>query len=415
MNVILSIGLLIFTGFIFGELAEKVRLPKISGYILAGIVLNPDLLGIMSDKFVEQTDPLLTMALSVITFSIGGTLLKSNLKSAGKPVLFLTLYESLSAFLFVFLFMFFSFYFFIHIFQSVYIIIASSLILASLASPTDPSATLAVIYEYKAKGVVSSTVLEIAAFDDIVGIIVYTLATAFATYFLGKTDIHFSHVFVEMGRNIGGAILVGTVIGFLFNFLVKIFKNESDGSLIVITLGLILLTYGIADYFKFETLLSTMALGAIVVNMNPLANNIFKLIERYTDELIFVIFFSLSGLHLQLSSLTGSFLIIAIFIISRAIGKFTGIYVGAVQFKSDPKVKKYTAGGLLPQGGIVIGLALLLTKNEVYHAISSLIIGIVIGATLIHEIMGPVFSKMSLKKAGELNQDYYLIKNHKIK
>ena len=403
MNIILSIGLLIFTGFIFGELANKVRLPKISGYILAGILLNPDLLGIMSNKFVEHTDPLLTIALSVITFSIGGTLSKSDLKSAGKTVLFLTLYEALSAFLFVFLFMFFSFYFFIHIFQSVYVILALSLVLASLASPTDPSATLAVIHQYKAKGIVSNSVLNIAAFDDITGIIIYTLATAFATYFLGDTNIQFSYVFVEMGRNIGGGILVGIVIGFLFNFLVKLLKNESDGSLIVVTLGLVLLTYGIADYFKFETLLSTMTLGAIVVNLNPLATNIFKLIERYTDELIFVIFFSLSGLHLQLSSLTGSFLIIAIFIVARALGKFTGIYVGAVQFKTDPKIKKYTAGGLIPQGGIVIGLALLLMKNEVYHSISSLVIGIVIGATLIHEITGPIFSRMSLKKAGEIN------------
>lgn len=402
MNVILSIGLLIFTGFIFGELANKVRLPKISGYILAGILLNPDLFGIMSSKFVEHTDPLLTIALSVITFSIGGTLSKSDLKSAGKTVLFLTLYEALSAFLFVFLFMFFSFYFFIHIFQSVYVILAISLILASLASPTDPSATLAVIHEYKAKGIVSNTVLNIAAFDDITGIIIYTLATVFASYFMGQTDIHFSHVFVVLGRNIGGGILVGIVIGFIFNFLVKIFRNESDGSLIVISIGLILLTYGIADYFKFETLLATMTLGVVVVNLNPFATNIFKLIERYTDELIFVIFFSLSGLHLQLSSLTGSFLIIAIFIVARALGKFTGIYVGAVQFKTDQKIKKYTAGGLIPQGGIVIGLALLLMKNDVYHSISSLIVGIVIGATLIHEITGPIFSRMSLKKAGEI-------------
>ena len=327
MNVILSIGLLIFTGFIFGELAKKVGLPKISGYILAGILLNPDVLSIMSDKFVEHTDPLLTISLSVITFSIGGTLSKSDLKSAGKTVLFLTLYEALSSFFFVLLFMFFSFYFLFPEFQSIYVILVLSLVLASLAFPTDPSATLAVIHEYNAKGIVCNSMLKIAAFDDITGIIIYTLATTFAAYFMGDSNIQFSHVFVEMGRNIGGAILIGIAVGLLFNFLVKLFKNESDGSLIVITLGLILLTYGIADYFKFETLLSTMAFGAVVVNMNPMATNIFKLIERYTDELIFVIFFSLSGLHLQLSSLSGSISIIAIFIIARVLGNFQSIYL----------------------------------------------------------------------------------------
>jgi Kef-type K+ transport system membrane component KefB len=402
MNMILSIGILIFAGFILGELADKVKLPKISGYILAGILLNPDVLGIMSRQFVDHTDSLLTISLSLITFSIGGSLSYSKIKATGKTILFLTLYESLFAFIFVFLLMFLSLYFFIHIFSSVYVIIAVSLVLASLAAPTDPSATLAVIYEYRAKGVVSSAMLEIAAFDDLTGIIIFTLASGFATSLLGDAPMEPSHILIELGQGIGGALLVGAVIGIVFNFIEKLFDIKSDGTLIVITFGLILLCYGVSDYFGFESMLSTMALGAVVVNFNPLSDKIFKLIERYTDELIFVIFFSLSGLHLELSSITGSFLLIFIFIVARIAGKFTGIYTGSVQFNANPKIKKYAAGGLVPQGGIVIGLALLLTKNPVYHHVSSMIIGIVIGAALIHEISGPVFSKFSLKKAGEL-------------
>jgi Kef-type K+ transport system membrane component KefB len=95
MNVILSTGVLICTGYILGEIAEKIRLPKISGYILAGILLNPDLLGIMSGQFVDQTGPLLTISLSVITFSIGGTLSAGKLKKTGKTMLILMLFESL--------------------------------------------------------------------------------------------------------------------------------------------------------------------------------------------------------------------------------------------------------------------------------------------------------------------------------
>ena len=196
---------------------------------------------------------------------------------------------------------------------------------------------------------------------------------------------------------------MGGIIGIVFNFIEKLFDIKSDGTLIVITFGLILLSYGISEFFGFESMLSTMALGAVVVNFNTLSNKIFKLIERYTDEMIFVIFFSLSGLHLQLSSMTGSFLLILIFILGRFLGKFTGIYTGSVQFNANPKIKKYAAGGLVPQGGIVIGLALLLTKNPVYHDVSSMIIGLVISAALIHEITGPIFSRLSLKKAGELS------------
>ena len=280
---------------------------------------------------------------------------------------------------------------------------AISLVIASLAAPTDPSATLAVIHEYKAKGEVSSTMLEIAAFDDIVGIIIYTLVIAFAAFFLGKTDIEFSRTLLELGQSIGGAIVIGGIIGFIFNLITKIFKKQAEGSLIVLTFGLILLSYGISEYLGFESLLSTIALGVVVTNFNPLSEKIFLLIERYTDELIFVIFFTLSGLHLQLSSITGSYGLIITYIIARMIGKFIGIYSGSIIFNANSKIKKYTVGGLIPQGGIVIGLALLLTKDPVFEETASIIIGVVVGAALIYEIIGPILSRLSLKKAGELN------------
>jgi Kef-type K+ transport system membrane component KefB len=110
----------------------------------------------------------------------------------------------------------------------------------------------------------------------------------------------------------------------------------------------------------------------------------------------------MSGLHLQLSSISGSYLLIVIYIVARIIGKYSGIYVGAKILHADAKIKKFTAGGLIPQGGIVIGLALLLTKDPIYKESASLIMGVVIGAALIHEIIGPIISKLSLKKAGEL-------------
>jgi len=404
MNIIFSVGILIFTGFIFGELAVKAKLPKISGYILAGILLNPDLLGIMSSQFVEHTNPLISISLSFITFSIGGSLSYANLKATGRKIIILTLYESLFAFFVVFLLIFFSLNYFIHVFNSVTVIIVISLILASLAAPTDPSATLAVTHEYKAKGIVSSSMMEIAAFDDITGIIIYTLASVLSSSFLGGNDIEFTKLLIELSKNIGGAVIIGAIIGFMFNYIVKVFRKETDGTLIVLTFGLVLLSYGISDYLGFEALLSSMALGVVVTNWNPAAERILKLIDRYTDELIFVIFFTLSGLHMQLSSISGNSLLILIYIIGRAIGKFSGIYIGSIHTKANPKVKKYAAGGLIPQGGIVIGLALLLVKDPMYKDIASTIIGIVIAAALVNEISGPVFSKFSLIKAGEIKK-----------
>lgn len=404
MNIILSTGILIFSAFILGELAELIKLPKISGYILAGILLNPDLFNIVNENFVKNTDPLLTISLSLITFSIGGALTKEKIKKTGKSMLSLMAFESLFAFIFVFIFISLSLWLLLDVLQSINMILLVSLILASLAAPTDPSATLAVIHEYEAKGKVSSSMLEIAAFDDIAGIIIFTLITAFAGLIAGQSGAEPGHSLLELVRDIAGAIFLGVIIGLLFNYMVKLFEKESEGSLIVLTLSVVLLCYGLAEYFNFEAMLSTMTLGIIVTNFNPLSDKIFTLIERYTDELIFVIFFSLSGLHLQLSSIGGSAIIIAIFVFARAVGKYTGIYSGSVALKTDEKVKKYAAGGLIPQGGIVIGMALLLAKEQAFSEVSSIIIGIVIGAALIHEIIGPVTSRYSLMKAGEIEK-----------
>jgi Kef-type K+ transport system membrane component KefB len=274
--------------------------------------------------------------------------------------------------------------------------------LASLAAPTDPSATLAVTREYKAKGSVTSAILGIAAFDDIMGIILYTLTLTIAGYFLGTSHVSFSQSVLDLSEEIGGAVLIGIVFGILFNNIVHVFRHESEGALIVIILASLLLCFGLTHLFKFDELLSTMTLGVVVVNFNRQQEKIFKLIERYTDELIFVIFFTLSGMHLDLSALSGSVLLIVVFIIARALGKFTGIYTATSVLDAPQKVKKYTTGGLLPQGGIVIGLALMLSKEAAFIDYSSLIVGIVIGASVIHELLGPVFSKFALKKAGEI-------------
>lgn len=402
MNIILSVGVLVFTGFLFGEIANKLKLPKISGYIFAGLLLNPSVTGFISSDFTEHTDPLLTVALSLIVFSIGGALTLEKMREKGKKVLILTAFESVFAFLAVFVVLAGCLFLFFPQYDTSSVIIAVSLLLASLAAPTDPSATLAVIHEYKAKGEVSDTMLEIAAFDDIAGIIIYTLATAIAAVLLGSTDVSATQTTLSLMLHVGGAIGVGVVIGFLFNWILETFQNREEGTLIVVTFGMILVTYGLAEMLGLESLLATIAMGTTIANVSSLAKDIFKLIERYTDELIFVVFFTLSGLHLDFSAISGSYTLIFIYIIARAVGKFSGIYTGAVILKESDRIRKYAAGGLIPQGGIVIGLALLLAKNELYQEHANTIVGVVIGAALLHEIVGPLMSRMALKNANEI-------------
>ena len=407
MESLLVVGIIIFTGFILGEILSKIKLPKVTGYILAGVLLNPQLFHIIPTDFTNHTDVITNIALSFITFSVGGTLLYKRIKKLGKGIVFITLFEAEIAFLVVFLGLLVLTPFFLPITGATWftVFIPLALLLGSLASPTDPSATLAVAHEYKAKGDVSSTIMGVAAFDDALGIINYSLAISIAGILVLNESFSIASSLIHPLIVIIGAILLGLAIGFVFNVVTRVLKKETEGAFIVIILCFLLLCYGIASVLGVDELLATMTMGAFVVNFNPMREKIFKILERYTEELIFVLFFTLSGMHLNFSVLSTSYLLIIFFVLFRTMGKITGTVLGASLAQSSRTIRKYTAGGLIPQGGIVIGLALLIKQNDAFDAISDLIIGIIIGATIIHELIGPVVSKTVLTKAGEIDHE----------
>jgi Kef-type K+ transport system membrane component KefB len=403
MQPILIIGIIILSGFVVGELCTRLGLPKVTGYILAGLILNPNLTHFIPESFIGHTTLVTNIALSFITFSVGGTLLFSKIRSLGKSIILITVFEAEFAFLLVAIFFLLLGPVVVSLpgITLVSFFIPLSLLLASLASPTDPSATLAVEHEYRAKGKVTSTIMGVAAFDDIFGIINFSLAVSVADICILHQPFGI-HSIAQPFSKIFGAIIIGCGFGFFLNILSQIIKKETEGVLITIIIGLLALCYGIAGVLGVDTLLSTMTMGIFVVNFNQKREKIFKILERYTEELIFVLFFTISAMHLNFSVLISNYLLIIFFVVFRALGKFTGTIAGGKISNSTSIVQKYTAGGLIPQGGIVIGLALVVRQNPAFSSISDIIINVIIGATIIHEISGPIICKFALKRAGEI-------------
>jgi Kef-type K+ transport system membrane component KefB len=400
----LLVGIIIFTGFVFGEIATKIKLPKVTGYIVAGLLLNPNLFNFVPQNFLVHTDLVTNIALSFITFSVGGTLFFPHIRRLGKGILYMTIFEAEFAFLVV-IFGFLAITpLFIHLPNATWytVFIPMSLLIGSLASPTDPTATLAVIHEYKARGDVSSTIMGIAAFDDALGIINYSLAIAIARVFILHKGFNIYASFVNPVFVIAGAVLCGAAFGFILNMITQLIKKETEGVYIVVIIALLSLCFGVAKLVGIDELLATMTMGIIVVNYNPKRQTIFKILERYTEELIFVLFFTISGMHLKFSVLATYYMLILLFVLFRTIGKISGVMLGAVVSHSREKIRKYTAGGLIPQGGIVIGLALMIKQISAFETISDIIISTIIGATVIHELVGPISSEIALKKAGEI-------------
>jgi len=404
MPSILIIGIIIFVGFLCGEVLKRMGLPKMTGYILGGVLLNPGLFKIVPYDFVDHTDLITNISLSFITFSVGGTLLISKIKKLGKTILSITFFEAELAFLMVFVGFLCLAPFLTNIQDATMLstFIPLSLLIACLASPTDPSATLAVVHEYKAKGEVSSTIMGVAAFDDVLGIVNYSFATVVSIALITHQPLDMATSILNPGIMIGGAVILGITLGIAFNFFTNLFNKETEGALIVVIFALLFICFGLAKYLQFDELLATMSMGIIVVNFNRHSRKIFTMLERYTEEFIFVLFFTLSGMHLKFAVLPQAAILIFTFFILRTIGKVLGTYTGAVLSTASVKVRHYTAGGLIPQGGIVVGLALLMQQEAAFSDISELIMSVIIGATIIHEFVGPITAKIALKKAKEI-------------
>ena len=404
MASVLIIGIIISTGFIFGKIAEKIKLPKVTGYILAGILLNPRVSGFMPEDFVRHTDLITNISLSFITFSIGGTLLYSHIKKLGKSIISITICEAEFAFLSIALGFMAVAPFFIHVPNSGWLItiVPLSILVGSLGAPTDPTPMLAIMHEYKAKGNVTTTILGAAAFDDALGLINYSLAIVIAKVLITHTSFDFKFTLVTPLAIIAGSLILGIFFGFIFNITSRFAKGEPGGVFIVLIFGLLSLCFGLATLLKLDELLATMTMGIIVVNFNPERDKIFNMLRLYAEEIIFVLFFTLSAMHLDFSILKTYFILVIFFAIFRTAGKVLGVLIGAGIGNSPKEVKKYTAGGLISHGGIVIGMALLIKQNPAFDSISDIILSVIIGATVIHELIGPICAEFALKKAKEI-------------
>jgi Kef-type K+ transport system membrane component KefB len=404
MPPILIVGIVILVGFLCGEALKALGLPKVTGYILGGVLLNPGLFNIVPADFIEHSGLITNISLSFITFSVGGTLSFGKLRKLGRVIFSVTIFEAEMAFLLVFAGFLLFLPFLVHMPNATLsaTFIPAALLLGCLASPTDPSASLAVVHEYKAEGEVASTVLGAAAFDDALGIINYSFATVVAALLVVHGPLDLSGAAFRTFVAIGGAVLLGIVLGSLFNMFINFFNRETEGALIVAIFAVLFICFGLAKVLEFDELLSTMTMGVVVVNYNRLSEKIFSMIERYTEEFIFVLFFTLSGMHLNFSTLSQAALPILLFFILRTTGKSLGAWGGAVISGADAKVRRYVWGGLLPQGGIVVGLALLIQGHAAFSGFADLVLNVVIGATIVHEFIGPISSKIALSKAGEI-------------
>jgi Kef-type K+ transport system membrane component KefB len=406
VNGILATGLAIILGYVLGEVVRKIGLPRVSGYIVAGLLLNPKITGFVSSGFVDSMGTATDFSLAILTFAIGGTLAFASLKDLGKKIIFIALGEAQLSALLVTAGCLATLPFLLPEIGGFWTVIAPlAILLGALASPTDPSATLAVVRQYKAKGMVTFSIMASAALDDALGILNYSLAVVVAMV-LVTHHLEGIGTILEPLIAIGGAAGMGAATGLAFRYVPKWLRGENDGLQIALLLGLLGLCYGVSAVLEFDQLLATMIMGMTIVNTSRQSerHHIFHLLEESIEPIVFIVFFTISGMLLDVAVLIQYFPVVLVFVLFRSIGKLVGANVGARLGKASRNVQRYTGWGLIPQGGIVIGLALLLQQEPVLAPISHILLNVIIGATVIHELIGPLTAKIAIMKAGEAHQ-----------
>ena len=377
MNFYFCIAIALLGGLTFTKVANFLKVPNVTGYLLAGLILGPNFFNVLNIETSKSLTILTTIALGLIAFSIGNEFKISHIKKIGTKAIVITIFESLCAVLLV---------------DVVLILVgldkAAAITLGAMAATTAPAATLLVVKQYNAKGVVTDNLLSVVAMDDAIGLITYSVS--------GEQMEITTALLIPIFKIIM-SMSIGIFLGFLVSVLHKVFKDKPNR--LIISLAFVILSLYIAEKFDLSNLLICMCLSAAFVNMSSESLDTISVVEKFTPP-IFMLFFVISGAELNLKILQSVGIFGIIYIICRVLGKYIGTYIGASIVKSDEKVKKYLGIALMPQAGVAIGMSqLALSQLPQYGA---QIQTVILSSIFVYELIGPVCAKIALKKAGEI-------------
>ena len=388
-HIIISIALMLFIGFLMTRITKKLKLPNVTAYIITGILLGPYCLKLVPEKIISGMDFLSDIALAFIAFSTGEFFKFDVLKKNGIKVIIITIFESIGASLFVFILSYFV----------LKLQLSFSVVLSALAAATAPASTIMTIRQTGAKGDFVDTLLQVVALDDIVGLVLYSVAISIAVASQSGEAFNIRNILVPIMSNLGILILGG-----IFGFILKLFiiQKRSTDNRLIITIALLFAFCGICEVLGVSALLGCMAMGTIYINITN-DTKLFKQINYFSPPIL-LLFFVRSGLNFKLDALLNSsnligktpLLVIGVlYFIVRIIGQYLGAFWGCSLVHKNKEVRNYLGLALIPQAGVAIGLAALGARTlggEVGIALET----IILASSVLYELVGPACAKLSL-------------------
>ena len=411
METLLCLSIALFAGLMLSRVAKLLKLPAVTAYLVAGILVGPYFLGSLglngfgftSMANIDAYDIIPDVALGFIAFSIGNEFRLSQLKQIGKQATIIGIFQALATCLIVDAILII-----VHFMAPDRLPLPAPITLGPVETATAPAATLMVVKQYKAKGPLTSLLLPIVALDDAVGLIVFAVSFGIAkALIVGSVDV--ISIIVEPLLEVILSLVLGALMGALFTFCEKFFHSRSKRlsmsvTFVFLTVALSMFKFEIGGvHIAFSSLLSCMMLGTIFCNICDFSEELMDRVDRWTAPLL-ILFFVISGAELELATFrdVGIVLIGLVYVLSRCIGKYFGASISAKATKCDKNIVKYLGITLFPQAGVALGMAI---KAEELGPEGSIVANITLFAVLIYELIGPFLTKVSLQKAGEIKPE----------
>jgi len=407
LGVLAILGICVAGGVVGAWIFQKLKVPQVVGYIVVGVLIGDTGFGLLHPADIAALGSFNNFALGLIGFLVGGELSGSIFKKYGKQFTAILLGEGLMAFALVGIASTLIVNLVVH---DWIIAVAAGVVFGAIASATDPASTIDVLWEYRSAGVLTTAIVAIVALDDALAMTLYGIGTSVATILTQSGGDSIGTTLMHTGIELGGAILLGVVCGFVLNAMMH-YMPQTEKRL-GISIGILLLCIGLSVAFNMDVILATMAVGIVLINSAPRrSKKLFETIRSFSTP-IYIIFFVLVGARLSLGNMPlWLWGLVAAYVLMRSLGKWVGAYWGARLSKAELPVRNYLGMAIFAQGGVAVGLSIVASHNlqhiQVTEAMSlgDMIIFTVTATTLCVQLIGPAFAKLAIKKAGEMGRN----------
>ncbi|ACB84718.1 cation:proton antiporter [Natranaerobius thermophilus] len=378
----LAAGAILLIGLLGGKLANYIKLPSVTGYLIAGLIVGPSLLNLIPDETLTNLEPINELALGIIAISIGGELTSSKLKLVKQQLPPIFFSETALTFITV---------------TGVCYLISNdwplSLVLGILSLATAPAAIISILKEYRARGDFPRLLKSLIALDNLFCIVGFGIITSLLRILFYQSIEPENGIIWAVFEELVIALALALFLGFVLLMLNRFSYN--DDKLLVINLGMLLFAVGAAESLGLPSLLIAMIMGAIIANYSKNSKAVFRVLNRIEFPIL-VAFLTLAGIKLNLGIISEIGVLAIGYILARLAGKIGGARLGAMFSKDLPRKSRQNIGlALTPQAGVAIGLAIL-AENKLPIE-DGLIITLILSTVIFFELVGPVLVKLALK------------------